>query len=220
MSRRKNKTTFQKVWYFLWEEDSLLSWVVNVVLAFILIKFIVFPGLSFALGTTHPVVAVVSGSMEHGIRNGAVCGVYPHEYQNNYDGWWDTCGGFYEPINITKESFSSFSFRNGFNKGDIIVLKGIEPENIKIGDVIVYQGSKKDPIIHRVIARWEEEGELHFSTKGDHNVALVTDDVNIHERYVIGKAVFKIPWFGYIKIWFVDATQFFGLTILQKLFSA
>ena len=58
----------KKAWHFIWEDDSVLSWLVNIILAFVLIKFIVYPGLGFILQTTHPVVAVVSESMEHGMN--------------------------------------------------------------------------------------------------------------------------------------------------------
>jgi len=76
----KYKKFLKKFWHFIWEEDSLASWIVNVILAFILIKFIVYPGLGFLLSTTHPVVAVVSGSMEHNA---------------NFDIWWDQRGPYY-----------------------------------------------------------------------------------------------------------------------------
>ena len=63
---KKERSLLGKIWYFVWEEDSVLSWAVNIVLAFFLIKYLVYPGLGLALGTTHPVVAVVSGSMAPG----------------------------------------------------------------------------------------------------------------------------------------------------------
>ena len=68
------KKNLKKFWHFIWEEDSLLSWIVNIIIAFILIKFIVYPGLGYLLATTHPVVAVVSESMEH---------------NSNFNAWWD-----------------------------------------------------------------------------------------------------------------------------------
>ena len=214
------KSFLGKVWYFIWEDDSLLSWLVNIVLAFVLIKFIVYPGLGFLLGTTHPVVAVVSGSMEHSLTAGRVCGEYPSQYIGNLDGWWGLCGDFYDPFSISKEDFIYYPFKNGFNKGDIIVLTGAEPEDINKGDVIVFMGRKPDPIIHRVIKKWQEDDGYHFTTKGDHNPGLVTDDVNIPENAVIGRALFRIPWLGYIKIWFVDILNFVGLPQLVRVFSA
>ena len=58
------KKKLKRLWHFIWEDNSVWSWIANIVLAFILIKFIVYPSLGFVLGTTHPVVAVVSESME------------------------------------------------------------------------------------------------------------------------------------------------------------
>ena len=65
MGKEKSKpaSTWGKVWYFIWHDDSVWSWIVNIILAFLLIKFIVYPGLGFLLETEYPVVAVVSGSM-------------------------------------------------------------------------------------------------------------------------------------------------------------
>ncbi len=67
MGKRKFKKLLKKIWYFIWEDDSIWSWIVNIILAFVIIKFIVYSGLGFMLSTSHPIVAVVSGSMEHKI---------------------------------------------------------------------------------------------------------------------------------------------------------
>src|SRR3989344_3526786 len=94
-------------WKFLWEEDSILSWIVNIILAFLIVKFLLYPGLGLLLGTSYPIVAVVSGSMEH---NG-----------NNLDKWWEVKQKDYDDLGITKEEFETYKLKNGFNKGDIIV---------------------------------------------------------------------------------------------------
>ncbi len=196
MKKTNIKKILKKTWYFIWEDDSLLSWIVNIILAFILIKFIVYPGLGFLLSTSHPVVAVVSGSMEH---------------NSNFDGWWQSHEQQYNLLNITKQDFLKYSFKNGFNKGDIMVLKGIKPENIRIGNVIVYSTGGKDPIIHRVVKKWDNEGVYSFQTKGD-NVAIVQKfEEDIKQEQLIGKALFRIPYLGYIKIWFVELLKFIGL---------
>ena len=57
--KKRPTTWYGKVWWFLWEDDSVWSWLANIVLAFVLIKFIVYPGLGLALQTSHPIVAVV-----------------------------------------------------------------------------------------------------------------------------------------------------------------
>ncbi|MEM4397217.1 MAG: signal peptidase I, partial [Candidatus Woesearchaeota archaeon] len=171
-NKKSNKSILQKIWYFIWEDDSILSWVVNIILAYVLIKYLIYPGLGLIFGTSYPVVAVVSGSMEHKLSNGFICGKFPENYQNNFDSYWETCGSFYEKINIDKETFKKFPFSNGFNTGDIIVLFGKKPSSLKIGDVIVFRGSrfnpKPDPIIHRIIQIKNTSQGLIFHTKGDH----------------------------------------------------
>ncbi len=195
MKKKNIKKILKKTWHFIWEDDSLLSWIVNIILAFILIKFIVYPGLGFILTTSHPVVAVVSGSMEH---NG------------NFDNWWQSHEKYYKELDISKEDFIKYSFKNGFNKGDIMVLKGVSPEKLEIGNVIVYTIGGKDPIIHRVVKKWYNDS-YYFQTKGD-NVAIVQRfEQEINEKQVIGKALFRIPYLGYIKIWFVELLKFIGI---------
>lgn len=172
-------SVFKKIWHFIWKSDSFLSWIVNIVLAFILVKFIIYPGLGLILNTSLPVVAVVSSSMEH---NGL-----------SFDEWWAVNKDFYLEKNITKNAFENYDFKNGFNKGDIIVLYGTE--KIEKGDVIVYNGGARYPIIHRII----DKGEGYL-TKGDNN--MVADPREVEKENVIGKGVFKIPWLGWVKIIF------------------
>lgn len=199
------KRYLKKIWFFIWEDDSIWSWLVNLVLAFVLIKFIVYPGLGFLLSTTHPVVAVVSESMEH---NG------------NFDDWWEKSGKWYLENGIKKEDFSEFPLINGFNIGDIMVLKGKEPENIKVGDVIVFWSSKRDPIIHRVVKKWKVDDAYYFETKGDNNPGTLktpsVDETRISQDYIVGNAVLRVPFLGWIKIIFVTIWNEITGFILQK----
>ena len=180
------KKTAKRIWRFLWYEDSLTSWIVSIVLAVLLIKFVVYPALGLILGTRLPVVAVVSSSMEHNTRNFSL--------------WWEKNKNFYENLNISKEDFENFIFANGFNKGDIIVLLGVKPEKLKVGDVIVFRGSLKNPIIHRIVRKWQENNSYYFQTKGDNNPASRNDELRIGEKFIYGKAVARIPWLGWVKI--------------------
>lgn len=194
------KDALKKFWHFIWHDDSLLSWIINVIVAFILIKFIIYPGLGLALGTNFPVVAVVSNSMEH---NG------------DFFNWWNGQEDLYLKENITDIDFRQFPFVNGFNKGDIMLLFGTDPYKIKVGDVIVYHGGKSYPIIHRVINIRDTGGELYFGTKGDYNRHQIRDlnldEKNVSSKKYIGRAVLRIPFLGYIKIWFVDIINFIGI---------
>ena len=86
-----------------------------------------------------------------------------------------------------------------------MILAGKDAENIAIGDVIVFRSNRKDPIIHRVVKK-TESGNLQ--TKGDNNKDSIKnsllDETDISEDRIIGKAVLKIPYLGYIKIGFVE----------------
>jgi hypothetical protein len=220
MSKHGKKPLLKQIWHFIWDDDSIWSWIVNVILAFVLIKFLLYPGIGLLLGTTHPVVAVVSGSMEHGRDNfGVICGTRPENFKGGFDGFWDNCGSFYSQFSITKEDFRKYSFANGFNTGDIMVLFGRNPKNINVGDVIVYGSGQPDPIIHRIVAKWQEDGKYYFTTKGDHNIGMLSFENKIPEENVIGKAVFRIPFLGYIKIWFVQLLDLLKLDFIKRLFS-
>ena len=197
------KSKARKTWDFIWNSNSVWSWIVDIILAFIIIKFVIFPVLGLAFATNYPVVAVVSGSMHHDadfnewLNSTAIC--------NNI---YCTQQDFYKMYNITKQDFMNFPYRNGLNKGDIMFLHGLKPKDIKIGDIIVWKTNNKYPIIHRVIKKWEINNTYYFQTKGDHNLKSIKnpiiDETNITQNMVIGKAVLRIPKLGYIKIMFTN----------------
>jgi len=194
------KSYLKKFWNFIWYDDSALSWIVNIILAFVLIKFVIDPGLGFILGTDYPVVAVVSESMEH---------------NENFNSWWSNSKKWYEQNGITEEQFSLFNFKNGFNKGDIMVLMGEKPADIQIGEIIVFSSpAKPDPIIHRVVKKTKKDEYYIFTTKGDNHITNPSpikdrisglDETEIKESQILGTAGFRIPFIGYIKIGFVRA---------------
>lgn len=200
MDKKEVKKILNGIWYFIWEDNSIWSWIANVVLAFILIKFIVYPGLGLILITSHPIVAVVSESMEHNMI---------------FNQWWDKNGKWYLENSIEENEFLQFSMKNGFNKGDIIVLIGKKPKDINVGDIIVFKNYRPDPIIHRVVKKWQNNSNYFFQTKGDNNKDVIKnkalDETNIHQDSVIGKAVIKIPFLGYIKIWFVEILKLLSI---------
>ena len=200
MNKKKFKKLLKKTWRFIWEDNSIWSWVVNIILAFVLIKFIVYPGLGLILSTSHPVVAVVSSSMEHNM---------------NFEAWWEENKDWYMENGINEDDFETSSFRNGFNKGDIMVLVGKDAKNIEVGNVIVFRSSKKDPIIHRVVKKFGDDNDIYFQTKVDNNEDSIKndalDETNIREEVIIGKAVLRVPFLGYIKIWFIEALKFLDL---------
>lgn len=102
-----------------------------------------------------------------------------------------------------------------FYRGDIVLvektnflgLHEFQPEDIKVGDIVVYNSVwyKGGPVIHRVVNISEINGSTYYMIKGDNNNATdpywVTPD-QIQERVLtIGDQPLIIPKIGYITIW-------------------
>ncbi|MEK6825918.1 MAG: hypothetical protein AABY00_03975 [Nanoarchaeota archaeon] len=193
MNFRKGIKTF---WELRKRDDwkSLLFWIPVILIT---IKFIIFPILYLITGTSLPIVIVESCSMYHG---------------SSIDKWWGIHGDLYALYNISKEQFQEFPFVGGLNKGDIIIVW--KKKEYHKGDIIVFNAnsgsSQMYPIIHRIIK------ENPFGTKGDNNnLQLVTntdfsnnkakvDETNIIPQRIQGKAIARIPYLGWIKLFFFD----------------
>ena len=183
------KSWIKDLWNFLWNSDSPLSWIVDLIIAFAVVKWVFFPLLSLIFATSLPMVVVESTSMLHEV---------------NFDSFWSQYGGYYEDLGITKNEFSGFSFRNGFDKGDIMVIRG--SKEYKVGDIIVFDSRvQATPIIHRII---KIENGI-YSTKGDHNAYQLNYEKEIQKSQIIGKAVGKIPYFGWLKLFFIEMYRAF-----------
>ncbi len=213
---KKWKQYWKKAWHFFWHSDSLSSWLANIVIAFLMIRFILYPLLGIVLGTSFPIVAVVSESMEHGLHNGKLCG---NDYENlkySFDNYWGVCGNWYEEQGISGSQFSTFPFPNGFDKGDVIILWRANRENLNVGDILIFQGSKPQPLIHRVVKIWEEDGQRFYQTKGDHNGGILTGnggEEQITEDRIYGQGLLRVPYLGWVKILFVDLVRPLGWNI-------
>ncbi len=215
----RTKRITKRVWHFLWVEDSVASWIANIIVAFLLIKFIVYPVLGAVLGTTYPIVAVVSGSMEH---------------DASFNDWWiDVCapGGrpltfadgtsvtperLYGTFDIDQGAFEAYPFHNGFDKGDLMIL--YSGQSVRVGDVLVFAtAGLSDPVIHRIVdIRQDGQDSPRYYTMGDHNCRQHPFEQGITQQQVLGKAVVRIPWLGWIKIGFVELIQFIRSIIIGR----
>ena len=174
---------FKKVWGFL-HEDSWASFAVTLLLAIVIIKFVFFPGLSLVTGTSLPLVIVES------------CSMYHHE-----DGLEKTFeSSVYGEYGIGLGDTGGWIFQNGFSKGDVIFVVGAK--NIEVGDVIIFEGGATYPLIHRVVGIGDS-----YATKGDNyksNSKQLSSEKSISEDRIIGKALFKVPFVGWIKLIFFE----------------
>ena len=108
----------------------------------------------------------------------------------------------------------SGSMEPAFYRGDIVLVEksdffGIHefnPEDVKVGDVVVYDAAWFDqPVIHRIINMTEINGTKLFVIKGDNNnnpdPYYVTPE-QIKERVVtVGDNLFILPKIGYLSLW-------------------
>jgi len=210
------KQQLKKAWNFFWHDDSLASWLANIVVAFLVIRFILYPLLGIVLGTSFPIVAVVSESMEHGLHEGRLCGEYYEEFPESFDNYWKVCGAWYEQEGISREQFQKFPFPNGFDKGDVIILWRANRDNLEVGDILIFQGNRPQPLIHRVVKVGDEDGERFYQTKGDHNSGIISGEggeEKIGEDRIYGQGIVRVPYLGWVKILFVDLVRPLGWNI-------
>ena len=171
----------KRFWKFL-NNDSWLSLFVTLIIAFFVIKFILFPGLSLITGTGLPLVIVESCSMYH--DESGLEKIFENEIYEDYD--------------LGIEDTENWDFQNGLNKGDVIFVIGAR--SVEVGDVIIFNGGQSNPIIHRAV----DIGDGIYTTKGDHNPDIYNFDKNIPEEKLVGKALFKIPLIGWVKLIFFE----------------
>jgi hypothetical protein len=180
------KEDSKKFWKFL-NEDSWMSLIVTLVIAFFIIKFVLFPILSLITGTTLPLVIVESCSMYH--------------YEDGLEQTFQS--SVYEDYGISLEDTENWDFQNGLNKGDVIFVIGAK--NIEVGDVMIFNGGTVHPLIHRVI-----KANDTYSTKGDNyktNAMQLNSEKEISENQLVGKALFRIPAIGWVKLIFFEGSR-------------
>lgn len=182
----KIKEAWNKTIAFL-KEDTWSSFFVELLLAFLIIKFVFFPLMSLLTGSAMPLVIVESCSMYH--------------TTNIEDVMSNT---IYSQFNLSYTDSQAWSFKHGLSKGDIILV--LKPTNLKIGDVIIFSSSSRNPIIHRIVSL------SPLQTKGDHNSAQLVsgnnpgnvDETNIKQDQLIGKSLLRIPFLGWVKLVFYE----------------
>lgn len=100
--------------------------------------------------------------------------------------------------------------------GHLLVLQARAPEEIQVGDIIVFNAYYHDkPIVHRIIEIQNVTGELRYYTKGDNN-ALTDPGFRVHED-IIGVVVLPIPYVGHVTLFLHEP---YGFAIVVVLFLA
>ena len=79
--------------------------------------------------------------------------------------------------------------------GGVVVTRPVEPEEIKVGDILTFYSPLGEQLTSHRVIEIKEGSQLHFQTKGDANEA--PDPFVVPAQNVVGKICFHIPYFGY-----------------------
>jgi len=103
---------------------------------------------------------------------------------------------FYRPVSLLGDTLYepvyTGSMEPAIPVGSIVVIKPVNPETLKTGDIICFKLSEPPSITHRII-NITNEG---FVTRGDANED--PDQWTVKKENVIGKVILTIPYIGYI----------------------
>ncbi len=194
VSEKGGKKFLKKFWHLLWKDNSFKGWLLSIIFLFIVIRFIFFPFLSLVTGTSLPLAIVESCSMYH-----------KGNLFSDFDMWWSHQEDKYPEFIINKLDFQNFPMKNGFNKGDILLIVRADPEKLEVGNIIIFNVNQRNPVIHRIVDIKEINGRKVFSTLGDNNVGQLNFEKEIIENQLVGKAILKMaPYVGWVKLIFYE----------------
>ena len=92
---------------------------------------------------------------------------------------------------------AGISMEPAYERGDLALIREVEPESLEVGDVIVFT-LRSTATIHRIIEIEDTAEGLRFTTQGD-NVSR--PDPPIAADAVEGKVVFLLPKVGHPSLW-------------------
>ncbi|MBI2598583.1 MAG: hypothetical protein HYW50_05325, partial [Candidatus Diapherotrites archaeon] len=217
------------------KKNESVSLLVYLVSAFVF-AFLIFNFLGLVLGTSSPMVIVVSNSMEPVLFRGDVViisGVKPADLKA-------------ETVNLPISLLDSFPLEEYAvpmclgSSGKEVECKNLPntcPPNYNtssiqfgekkigvntFGDIIVYNSNVlNEPIIHRVVAKINAADGVYLLTKGDNKCnAKIDQQIGINRgavraEKIEGRAIFWFPKIGCIKLWVFD--DFLSLVLTGKL---
>lgn len=90
----------------------------------------------------------------------------------------------------------SGSMETSIYTGDLVIVKIVDTDTLKEGDVIAFRNDADTVTTHRIVEIVEQDGQKYFKTKGDNN--NVEDDNLVDVTDVEGIYVYRIPKLGEI----------------------
>ena len=118
-------------------------------------------------------------------------------------------------IGLKPYSVQSGSMQSVYPTGSLLYIRNVNPETLEVGDIITYKMTGGTLCTHRIIEFVVDENNpdiTRFRTKGDENDTA--DGVLVEYDSVVGKAVFCIPFLGYIATYIsVPPGKYFAITV-------
>ena len=103
---------------------------------------------------------------------------------------------FYRPISLAGDTHylvvQSGSMEPALPVGSVVVVKPVDPNKLQKDEIICFKLSDPKSITHRIFDVTDEG----FITKGDANEDQ--DNFIVERKDIIGRAVFTIPYLGYL----------------------
>lgn len=95
----------------------------------------------------------------------------------------------------------SGSMSGTYEIGDVVVVRPVEAEKLRAGDVITFQPVSDNPSLttHRITAVTYGSEGTRFVTQGDANGAA--DPEPVRPEQVMGEVWYSVPMVGYASVW-------------------
>ena len=207
------------------QKSEVISTIVYLVFAFVF-AFVLYNFFGFVLGTQAPLVIVVSGSMEPVMYRGDIVVIsgakleelnVPQVELNNFDLDQTPLANYAMPVCVEKDSGRQESCENLLQQGtgpfETTAVKFSETQTVNIhkdGEILVYNSSLGQPVIHRSVVKIKGLDKTYVLTKGDSVFNPLIDQQAgitsgaLTQDQIVGKAIFRVPLLGYIKLLLFD----------------
>lgn len=93
------------------------------------------------------------------------------------------------------------SMAPAYPPGTLVVVRPVDPSQVRIGDVVTYQLRSGEPAVatHRVVGvGWSAQGERLLTTRGDANP--VPDAEPVRAVQLRGRVWYSLPWVGHLNV--------------------